>query len=295
MSTRQQGRGRLIALAMAALLVAGALVHWREDIEQLLESGNPFLLAGLALVVPYLVLFAVTIRRASRARLDDDSVLRAQVNSTLRLRWVGIALCALIALGVAQPLFEDKWNQAELDAFVSAQQQEKVIEQEILDTGDDELVQRYREERNGAEMDYFSWKYGVGLPDVAAMIVNAIALSGMVFIAGVYLSLWVLGVLEIIISSFALSSPTPSWDPEQEKPLPADVVAKALDAQVLAAFSAILPAWQPGPTESDRLVAVVSLAQSVATFHLAAGFALFVVWLIWSALAIVGVVFGVVD
>ena len=41
--------------------------------------------------------------------------------------------------------------------------------------------------------------------------------------------------------------------------------------------------------------AVISLAQSTATFHLASGVALFVAWLAWSALSIVGVVLGVVD
>lgn len=252
---RSDGKGlaRAATLAIAVFLVVGALVRWHQDIEQLLGMGNPFLLTGLALALPYLVFFTVTIRHAASARLDNDAVLHAQVRSVLCLRWLGIALCALIALGVAQPLFEDKWDQAELDAFVSAQQQEQAVDQRILDTGDEKLIQQYRKERNSTEMDYFSWKYGVGLPDVAAMVINAVALSGMVLIAGVFLSLWVLGVLEIVISAFALSSPTPSWDPAQEEPLPEDVVAKALNAQVLAAFSAVLPAWQPGPAESDRL------------------------------------------
>lgn len=200
-----KGRARIVTLAIAALLAAGGLVAWHEDIAQLLGYGSPFLLVGLVLVIPYLIVFATTIRYATSARLDDDKVLTSQVRIVQSLRWVGLALCVLIALGVAQPLFEDKWD------------------------------------------------YGVGPADLIAMAVNAVALSGMVFIAGVFLCLWILGVLEIIISAFALSSPKPSWDPAQEKPLPDSIVMKTLDAQVYTALSAIRPAWEAGSTQSNRL------------------------------------------
>ena len=240
---------RVATIVVAAAFVMGALVRWREDIVGLLESSNPLFIAGLILMIPYLILFTLLIRRAVRARLYDDQVLRGQVRVLQVLRWIGMGLVIAIGIGMALPMFAGEWDPYWIDA-----------------------VQR-------GSSEY--------LPRAVAMAVHAVMVSDMVAGAAAFLSLWILGVVEIALCALAMGTSVPSWDVHSEQPVPDDIIVKVMGARIHGALSQIRPAWMADSSSSDRLQAVTELAQSVGTFHLTCGLILFAAWIVWSLLEIV--------
>ena len=249
-SKTDRNRTRAVTIALTAAIIVGALVHWWEDIVRIFDSSSPLFLAGLALAIPYLVLFVFLSRRAVRARLDDDATLRTQVRTLQVLRWTGVGIVIVIGIGMAQPMFVSEWNPYWIDA-----------------------VQQGRTE---------NW------PLAAAMVVHAVMVSGQVAGATAFLSLWILGVIEIVLCALTMGSPAPSWDARNEEPVPGDIVVNVAGALIHAALSQIRPEWAAdSPSESDRLQAMTILAQSVGTFHLTCGLILFTAWIVWSLLTVV--------
>ena len=244
-----RNRTRTVTLALAVAIIAGALVHWQEDIARLLDSGSPLFIAGLILAIPYLVLFVLLTRRAVRARLDDDATLRAQVRTLQVLRWTGVGLAIVIGIGMAQPMFASEWDSYWIDA----------VQQGHPDA----------------------------LPHAVVMAVRTVMVSGQVAGATAFLFLWILGVVEVVLCALTLSTPTPSWDVRKEAPMPGDIVVNVAGALIHAALSQIRPAWTAdNSSESDRLQAVTILAQSVGTFHLTCGLIIFAAWIVWSLLSV---------
>lgn len=245
----RRNRRRAAILFLAAVLVIGALAHWRQDIAQLLDSGTPLFIAGLLLVIPYLVLFVLLSRHAVRARLDDDETLLAQVRALKVLRWAGVGLTVVLAIGMAQPAFAGEWDPYWIDAM----------------------------QQGGSEY----------LTRAIVMVVHAVMISGMIAGATAFLFLWVLGVVEVILCALTLGTPAPSWDARKEEPLPDDVIVKVMGARIHGALAMVRPDWVADGSDSDRLQAVTELAQSVGTFHLTCGLILFAAWIAWSLLEVV--------
>ena len=240
---------RVLTLALAAVFAIGALIHWRGDIARLLDSGSPLFLVGLALVIPYLVLFVFLSRRAVHVRLGSDRILRNQVRTLQVLRWTGVSIAVVIGIGMAQPALAGEWDPYWIDA-----------------------VQR---------------GYPDAMSHAIAMAIHAVMIAGMAAGVTIFLSLWILGTVEIVLCALTLGSPTPSWDARDEEPLPGDIIVKVMGACIHGALSQIKPDWVAGSAGSNRLQAVTELAQSVGTFHLTCGLILFAVWIVWSLLEVV--------
>lgn len=250
---------------------------------------------AVALVAIYLVVFAAIGRRRMAAGLGDDAVLRAQFRAARRFRWVGFALCALLALEAGIAFGTDRVSPQNIQNYQDAQVQLQETQDFVRDQPDYEDDRAFYDDQVDDAQQYADMIRDTALRDVS----DGVFLGGMVGIAVLFLGLWVLSILEIIVARVAFAdapvapagSTGPAYDAQAlAAPLPDDMLA--IYKRVCESRAAgVRPFWMAGKSD-DRGFYMAGMLQSTGPAHFVEGAAVFAVWLAWSALSIVAVVFG---
>ena len=248
-----------------------------------------------ALVAVYLVVFAAIGRRCIASGLGDDAILRAQFRAVRRFRWVGFALCALLALWAGIAFGSDRVNPQNIQNYQDAQTQLEETRDFVRDQPDYEDDRAFYDSQVEDAQQYADMMRDEAFRDVS----DGVLMGGMVGIAVLFLGLWVLSILEIIIARAAFTdapvapadSTGSAYDPQAlAAPLPDDMLA--LYKRVCESRAAgVRPFWMAGKSD-DRGFYMAGMLQSTGPAHFVEGAVVFAVWLAWSALSIVAVVFG---
>ena len=252
--------------------------------------------AVTVLLVPvYFLAFAAIGRRRMEAGLGDDAVLRAQFHAVHRSRWVGFALCAVLALEVGIAFGSDRVYPQNIENYQDAQTQLQETKDFVSEQPDYEDDRAFYDGQVEDAQEYADMMRDEALRDVS----DGVLMGGMVGIAVLFLGLWVLSVLEIIISRLAFAdapvapagSVGSAYDPQAlAAPLPDDMLA--LYKRVCESKAAgVRPLWVAGKSD-DRGFYMAGMLQSTGPAHFVEGAVAFCVWIGWSALSIVAVVFG---
>ena len=277
------------AMGLGWFLLGGYLWEW-------VTLDGYWWFAVTALLVPvYFFAFAAIGRRRMVAGLGDDAILRSQFRATRRFRWVGFALCAVLALEVGIAFGSDRIFPQNIQNYQDAQTQLQETKDFVHDQPDYEDDRAFYDGQVEDAQAYADMMRDEALRDVS----DGVLLGGMVGIAVLFLGLWVLSVLEIIISRLAFAD---------APVVPAGATGSAYDPQALAAplpddmitfykrvceskAAGVRPLWMAGKSD-DRGFYMAGMLQSTGPAHFVEGAVVFCVWIAWSALSIVAVVFG---
>lgn len=281
----------LVAVAMGFgwFLVGGTLWEW-------VALDGYWWFAVTALLVPvYLVAFAATGRRRMAAGLGDDAILRAQFRAARRFRWVGFALCAVLALEAGIAFGSDRVFPQNIQNYQDAQVRLQETRDFVHDQPNYEDDRAFYDSQVEDAQEYADMMRDEALRDVS----DGVLLGGMVGIAVLFLGLWVMSVLEIIISRLAFADAPvapaggvgPAYDPQAlAAPLPDDMLA--FYKRVCESKAAgVRPLWVAGKSD-DRGFYMAGMLQSTGPAHFVEGAVVFCVWVAWSALSMVAVAFG---
>lgn len=264
-----------------------------------------FVVMVLVLAVPYMALYVWVSRRALLSDLTDDEEFRRQARRVRSVRWVGLAACVAFSLTLGLGTGLGHLDVSTYDAYDSAVQRDAEAHDFYERTYGPGGYQRMRDSHGYADdNEYFEYTYGVSYLDVVKTTVNALALGGEVFWGSLFISLLVLLVPQVISMNVLGSVLRPqllkrhsqlvSAGGDPDRPVPPDMAALAKRVGNTK-FAFVQPAWEPRSAGSERADTMMDLAQSVALTHLRMAGVGFVIFVVWAAGALVGVVFGWVD
>lgn len=278
-----------VAMGLGWFLAGGYLWEW-------ISLDGYWWFAATALLIPvYFFAFAAIGRRRMAAGLGDDAILRAQMHAARRFRWVGFALCAVLAFEVGIAFGSDRVYPQNIQNYQDAQASLQKTQEFVRDQPDYEDDRAFYDSQVEDAQAYADMMRDEALRDVS----DGVLMGGMVGIAVLFLGLWVLSILEIIISRLAFSDAPvvpaggadPAYDPQAlAAPLPDDMLA--LYKRVCESKAAgVRPLWMAGKSD-DRGFYMAGMLQSTGPAHFVEGAVVFCVWIAWSALSMVAVVFG---
>lgn len=289
-------RGSRVAVLAFALM---ALVFVIGNVLSLTltEADGPhtvLIAAALALCVPGVAFYLWTGRSAVISDVSDDHVFCTRAFGIRETRWIGVFICVLLALAFAIPLALGHISGADLDDLAATWP--NLIEQRIVDTafGPGTYVNALLQ---AGAPEWFPDEMTRGLHT----IVSPLALGGEVLWGALFVSLIAYGGVEVGTSSLMLSSLKEPLQVRSEErgeaedgPVPHDV--KALAARVGSTSAVgVQPMWEPGSIGSDRADIMGTLVQSVGLTHVRMGLTCGVIFAVWAALSLVGVMFNLVD
>lgn len=250
---------------------------------------------AVLLVVVYLVAFAAIGRKRMASGLGDDTILRSQFRAARRFRWVGFALCAVLALEVGIAFGSDRILPQNIQNYQDAQASLEKTQDFVSNQPDYEDDRAFYDSQVEDAQAYADMMRDTALRDVS----DGVLMGGMVGIAGLFLGLWVLSILEVIISRVAFAdapvapagSTGAAYDPQTlATPLPDDMLA--FYKRVCESKAAgVRPLWVAGKSD-DRGFYMAGMLQSTGPAHFVEGAVVFAVWIAWSALSMAAVVFG---
>lgn len=289
--------GALIVAVMGLgwFLVGGYVWEW-----VVLDGYSGFIVTVAAIPV-YLMAFAAIGRRRMAAGLGDDAVLRGQMIAARRFRWVGFALCAVLAVEVGMAFGSERVYMQNIQNYQDAQAQLREVQDFVHGQPDYEDDRAFYDGQVEDAREYADMMRDEAVRDVS----DGVVMGGMVGIAVLFLGLWVLSILEIIISRLAfadapvvpaggdgsIAAAGSAYDPQAlAAPLPDDMLA--LYKRVCESKAAgVRPLWMAGKSD-DRGFYMAGMLQSTGPAHFVEGAVVFCVWIAWAVLSMVAVAFG---
>lgn len=270
-------------LRISTLLFAGTIIFFFFFInEEFLSYINKAMIFVFLCVLIYLFGFRHTIRKSLSDNLNQDEILRKNIYFLQRFRFIGLFVCLLFSSTVMLPFAKQTSQYYRLSLYVQAHQKEQT---EMKEGGIQPAIDAHGN-------PYFSSTYYVSNNEMIRLTLVLVTLSLEVGIACFFLSLWVLGLFEIVVLSFSTNSKLIfeqiqcQLHKEKEKEVPEDIQLLIL-ANAETPLDNIRPLWKPDESSSKRANSVMIIQQTIPRFHFMFGCKTFFFWILWSIFAIV--------
>lgn len=242
--------------------------------------------------------------RALRADVSEDESLRRQVRIVSRLRPLGVAVCAAIALAVAVTVALGHLTSHEMRALDSAINIGQLREdyEKAHGTG---AYRAAMKQLDMTEQELDEHLFGFRYHDALTAVTNPVALGGIAFFGAFACALLLLGGLEVPAMGIGL---VPVLAEIQERldaaggdggetdaaPVPPDI-QRVVDEDTGSGALHIKPGSQPERTGNARIDALQTILQGTALWHVRLGLIMLGAFGIWTAISLVGVVFDLVS